>query len=109
MPVSIWTFRPPLFLQLTDKSGENQEEVRKQFAQVEYYLMEPQVEYEDLNITEVTQFVEANIGIFHKKRIKSLDNLKLNKVLKHKNPYLFKAKDTTTSEQIIHVECGSIS
>ncbi|MDR2145050.1 MAG: cytosolic protein, partial [Tannerella sp.] len=54
-----------------------------------------------LNIKEVTQFVEANIGIFHEKRIKSLDNLKLNKVLKRKNPYLFKAKNATTSEQII--------
>ena len=56
---------------------------------------------EHLNIKEVTQFVEANIGVFHEKRIKSLDNLKLNNVLKRKNPYLFKAKDTTTSEQII--------
>ena len=54
-----------------------------------------------LSIKEVTQFVEANIGIFHEKRIKSLDNLKLDKVLKRKNPYLFKAKDTITSEQII--------
>jgi len=54
-----------------------------------------------LNIKDVTQYVEANIGIFHEKRIKSLDNLKLNKVLKRKNPYLFKAKYTTTSEQII--------
>ena len=55
----------------------------------------------NLNIKEVTQFVEANIGVFHEKRMKSLDNLKLNKVLKRKNPYLFKAKDTTTSEQIV--------
>jgi len=54
-----------------------------------------------LNIKEVTQFVEDNIGIFHEKRLKSLDNLKLDKVLKRKNPYLFKAKDTTTSEQIV--------
>jgi len=54
-----------------------------------------------LNIKEVMQFVEANIGIFHEKRIKSLDNLKLDKVLKRKNPYLFKAKNTTTSEQIV--------
>ena len=54
-----------------------------------------------LNIKDVTQYVEANIGIFHEKRIRSLDNLKLDKVLKRKNPYLFKAKHTTTSEQII--------
>lgn len=54
-----------------------------------------------LNIKEVTQYVENNIGVFHEKRIKSLDNLKLDQVLKRKNPYLFKAKHTTTSEQII--------
>jgi hypothetical protein len=29
-----------------------------------------------MNIKEVTQYVETNIGIFHEKRIKSLDNLK---------------------------------
>jgi hypothetical protein len=54
-----------------------------------------------LIIQDVTQYVEANIGMFHEKRIRSLDNLKLDKVLKRKNPYLFKAKHTTTSEQII--------
>jgi hypothetical protein len=54
-----------------------------------------------LNIKDVTQYVEANIGIFHEKRICSLDNLKLDKVLKRKNPYLFKTKYATTSEQII--------
>ncbi|MDR2683867.1 MAG: hypothetical protein LBB53_00610 [Prevotellaceae bacterium] len=54
-----------------------------------------------LNITDVTQYVEENIGIFHKKRLKSLDKLKLTDVLKHKNPYLFKAKFTETSEQIV--------
>ncbi|MDR2861586.1 MAG: cytosolic protein [Syntrophobacterales bacterium] len=52
-------------------------------------------------IKDVTRYVEANIGIFHEKRIRSLDGLKLNKVLKRKNPYLFKAKYTITSEQII--------
>ena len=54
-----------------------------------------------LNIKDVTQYVENNIGTFHEKRIRSLDNLRLDKVLKRKNPYLFKAKYSTTSEQII--------
>ena len=54
-----------------------------------------------LDIKAVTQYVESNIGKFHEKRIKSLDNLKLGNVLKRKNPYLFKAKHATTSEQII--------
>jgi hypothetical protein len=54
-----------------------------------------------LNLQDITQYVELNISTFHEKRIKSLDNLKLPKVLKRKNPYLFKAKHTVTSEQII--------
>lgn len=49
----------------------------------------------------VTQYVEDNIGVFHQKRIQSLDRLKLTKVLKRKNPYLYKAKYVLTAEQII--------
>jgi hypothetical protein len=54
-----------------------------------------------LNIKDVIQYVEDNIADFHEKRLKSLDKLKLSDVLKRKNPYLFKAKNTETSEQII--------
>lgn len=54
-----------------------------------------------LNLTEVKQYVENNIGTFHEKRIQSLDSLKLTQVLKRKNPYLFKAKYVLTAEQII--------
>ncbi|HLA95203.1 MAG TPA: PmeII family type II restriction endonuclease, partial [Pyrinomonadaceae bacterium] len=54
-----------------------------------------------LKLKDVTDYVEANIGTFHKKRIQSLDDLKLRKVLNRKNPYLFKAKNVLTSEQII--------
>lgn len=54
-----------------------------------------------LNLKDVTQYVEQNIGTFHRKRIQSLDSLKLSQVLKRKNPYLFKAKYMLTAEQII--------
>jgi hypothetical protein len=54
-----------------------------------------------LNIADVTKYVEEKIVVFHEKRLKSLDNLKLSDVLKRKNPYLFKAKNTETSEQIV--------
>jgi hypothetical protein len=54
-----------------------------------------------LNLTDVSHYVEENIGIFHKKRISSLDTLSLTRVLKRKNPYLFKAKYVLTAEQII--------
>lgn len=54
-----------------------------------------------LNLKDVSHYVKDNIGIFHEKRIQSLDGLKLSKVLKRKNPYLFKAKFVLTAEQII--------
>ncbi len=54
-----------------------------------------------LNLKDVTKYVENNIGTFHQKRIQSLDDLKLSKVLRRKNPYLFKAKYVLTAEQII--------
>ena len=49
----------------------------------------------------VKKYVNDNIGEFHNQRIQSLDNLKLNKILIRKNPYLFKAKNVLTSEEII--------
>lgn len=54
-----------------------------------------------LNLKDVSLYVEQNIGIFHQKRIQSLDKLKLSQVLKRKNPYLFKAKNVLTAEKII--------
>jgi hypothetical protein len=54
-----------------------------------------------LKLKDVSQYVENNIGIFHKKRIQSLDGLQLTQILKRKNPYLFKAKYVLTAEQII--------
>ncbi len=55
----------------------------------------------ELNLTDVYQYVEENIGTFHEKRIQSLDKLKLAKVLKRKNPYLFKAKHVLTADEIV--------
>lgn len=55
----------------------------------------------NLNLNDVYKYVEGNIGDFHKKRISSLDMLKLSNILKRKNPYLFKAKYILTAEEII--------
>jgi hypothetical protein len=55
----------------------------------------------NLNLKDVTLYVEENIGTFHQKRIDSLNKLKLKTILKKKNPYLFKAKYLLTAEQII--------
>lgn len=54
-----------------------------------------------LNLTDVTQYVEENIGTFHQKRIERLNKLKLKTVLKKKNPYLFKAKHLLTANEIV--------
>ncbi|MDR0735332.1 MAG: hypothetical protein LBF51_00630 [Zoogloeaceae bacterium] len=54
-----------------------------------------------INTENIARYVEAHIGEFHDKRIKSLEGLKLKNVLKRKNPYLFRAKNALTSEQIV--------
>jgi Type II restriction endonuclease EcoO109I len=56
---------------------------------------------ETLNLQDVVKYVEENIGIFHQKRIAGLQDLKLNRVLSKKNPYLFKAKYVLTAQDII--------
>lgn len=63
--------------------------------------MNPVVNMKKLKQDDVIKYVEKNIGTFHKKRIQSLDSLKLSAVLRRKNPYLFKAKYVLTAEQII--------
>lgn len=56
-----------------------------------------------LNLDDVVRYVEDNIGTFHATRLESLNSLKLSKILKRKNPYLFKAKNILTSQDIIKV------
>lgn len=56
---------------------------------------------EKLNLNEVDKYVEDNIGVFHQKRIAGLNTLQLKKVLRKKNPYLFKAKYILTAQDII--------
>jgi hypothetical protein len=54
-----------------------------------------------LNISDVIVYVEDNIGDFHKRRLESLGSLKLNKILRRKNPYLFKAKNVLTAHELV--------
>lgn len=56
-----------------------------------------------LKIDDVNKYVEENIGTFHVKRLKSLENLKLSTILKRKNPYLFKAKNIDTAADFVRV------
>ncbi len=55
-----------------------------------------------MNVSEITNYVEKNIDKFHVKKIESLEKLSLKKVLKRKNPYLYKAKNVITSAEIVN-------
>lgn len=54
-----------------------------------------------LNLNDAVEFVEQNIGSFHKRRADSLRKLRLSQVLERKNPYLFRAKNITTAQDLI--------
>lgn len=54
-----------------------------------------------IDLNDVVNFVEANIGEFHERRAGSLRGLKLSKVLKRKNPYLFKAKNINDAHDLV--------
>jgi hypothetical protein len=50
---------------------------------------------------QIESYIENNIGTFHKKRLTSLIDLKLNRIIKRKNPYLFKAKNILTAQDLV--------
>ncbi|EKQ69592.1 hypothetical protein OsccyDRAFT_2228 [Leptolyngbyaceae cyanobacterium JSC-12] len=50
---------------------------------------------------EIVSYVEENIPQFHQNRINGLRNLKLQTILKRKNPYLFKAKNVITASDLV--------
>lgn len=54
-----------------------------------------------INLNDVVNFVEENIGEFHERRAISLQSLKLTQVLKRKNPYLFKAKNINDAHDLV--------
>ncbi|MBK8473333.1 MAG: cytosolic protein [Sphingobacteriales bacterium] len=54
-----------------------------------------------LNLKDVTKYVEQNVGTFHAKRLEKLEKLNFREVLKRKNPYLFKAKNILTAQDLV--------
>jgi len=56
-----------------------------------------------IKIEEVGQYVEQNIGSFHKGRLDSLVKLKLSKILERKNPYLFKARNILLAQDLVRI------
>ena len=56
---------------------------------------------ESISINEVSEYIAQNIDTFHSKRFQNLESLKLSNILKRKNPYLFKAKNILTAEELV--------
>ncbi len=54
-----------------------------------------------ITLTDVKEYVENNISTFHNKKIEGLSKLKLDKILRRKNPYLFKAKNVNSASEIV--------
>src|SRR5882762_6084198 len=54
-----------------------------------------------LQSTDVVAYVETNIGAFHATRLQNLSKLKLAAILARKNPYLFKAKNILTAQDLV--------
>ncbi|MFI4941221.1 MAG: PmeII family type II restriction endonuclease [Burkholderiales bacterium] len=51
--------------------------------------------------SKIASFIEQNLPSFHQRRVESLIGLELDKVLKRKNPYLFKAKNINTASGLV--------
>lgn len=55
-----------------------------------------------LNLKDITEYVEENISSFHQKRLDYVKKeIDLNKILRQKNPYLFRAKNILTAQDLI--------
>ncbi len=55
-----------------------------------------------INLNKINKYVEVHISIFHQRRLEYVRNkIDLNKILKQKNPYLFKAKNILTAQDLI--------
>jgi hypothetical protein len=54
-----------------------------------------------INMKEISDYVQQNIAEFHENRLKRLENTNLRSLLLKKNPYLFKAKNVMTAQELV--------
>lgn len=54
-----------------------------------------------ISLNEVAEFVEGNIGDFHRRRVENIQRINLTTILKRKNPYLFRAKNISTAQDLV--------
>jgi len=52
-------------------------------------------------LKEVEDYIQANIGRFHERKLQRLDKLRLKELLRKKNPYLFKVKNLETAHEVV--------
>ena len=50
---------------------------------------------------QLADYVQASIGSFHEKRLEALKTLRLDDLLRRKNPYLFRSKNVSTAFDLI--------
>jgi hypothetical protein len=56
-----------------------------------------------IDSSDLKTYVELNIGSFHQSRLDSLKTLKLEEILKRKNPYLYKAKNILIAGDMVKI------
>ncbi|MFH0774239.1 MAG: PmeII family type II restriction endonuclease [bacterium] len=54
-----------------------------------------------LDLNQIYEYAEEHISIFHQRRLDYVKKVDLLKILKQKNPYLFKAKNVLTAQDLI--------
>lgn len=55
-----------------------------------------------INLKEVNKYIEENISLFHKRRLEFVETkVEFGKILEQKNPYLFKAKNILTAQDLV--------
>ena len=55
----------------------------------------------NLDLEQVQQFVSDNIVVFHTKRLRLIEAVTLNDIVRRKNPYLFRAKNITVAADLV--------
>ncbi len=54
-----------------------------------------------IDLDAVRQYIDTSISSFHENRLNRLKQLKLSTILRRKNPYLFRAKDILTAQDLV--------
>ncbi len=55
-----------------------------------------------INLQQIYEYVEKHISVFHQRRLDYVQNkVDLLKILKQKNPYLFRAKNVLTAQDLV--------